>query len=183
MRSSNSATAPALRTTDLLVLAVLGDGPQHGYGLAQEIAARTKGQVAIRAADLYRVLYRMDKAGLIEPSPAARRNAADERRAYYRITPLGRRVARAQATLLGEICAAVVARRPVTPERRREGSTENVMGALDRPVSPLLPPPIPTALRRRSVDAVSRAGQRTRDTRGAPGRPGPRSWRARRSCR
>ncbi len=88
MRSSNSDTAPALRTTDLLVLAVLGDGPQHGYGLAQEIAARTKGQVVIRAADLYRVLYRMDKAGLIEPSPAARRNAADERRAYYRITPL-----------------------------------------------------------------------------------------------
>ena len=44
----------------------------------------------------------MDKVGLIEPSPAARRNAADERRAYYRITPSGRRVARAQATLLGE---------------------------------------------------------------------------------
>ena len=56
MRSSNSDTAPAFRTTDLLVLAVLGDGPQHGYGLAQEIAVRTKGQVAIRAADLYRVL-------------------------------------------------------------------------------------------------------------------------------
>ena len=115
MRSSNSDSAAALRTTDLLVLAVLGDGPQHGYGLAQQIAARTKGQVAIRAADLYRVLYRMDKAGLIEPAPAARRNAGDERRAYYRITPLGRRVARVQATLLGEICAAVVARRPVTP--------------------------------------------------------------------
>ena len=54
MRSSNSATASALRTTDLLVLAVLGeDRPQHGYGLAQEIAARTKGQVVIRAADLH----------------------------------------------------------------------------------------------------------------------------------
>lgn len=114
MAPSDSPTTPALRTTDLLVLAVLGDGPQHGYGLAQEIAARTKGQVAIRAADLYRVLYRMDKARLVEPAPAARRTAADERRAYYRITPLGRRVARAQATLLGEICAAVVAQRPVT---------------------------------------------------------------------
>jgi DNA-binding PadR family transcriptional regulator len=109
----DSSTTPALRTADLLVLAVLGDGPQHGYGLAQEIATRTKGQVAIRAADLYRVLYRMDKAGLVELAPAARRTA-DERRAYYRITPLGRRVARAQATLLGEICAAIVAQRPVT---------------------------------------------------------------------
>jgi DNA-binding PadR family transcriptional regulator len=115
MSSSDSATTPALRTTDLLVLAVLGDGPQHGYGLAQDIAARTKGQVVIRAGDLYRVLYRMDNAGLIESAPTPRRSIGDERRAYYRITPLGRRVARAQATLLGEICAAVLSRRPVTP--------------------------------------------------------------------
>jgi PadR family transcriptional regulator PadR len=118
-RQLESDGGPPLKTTDLLVLAVLREGPQHGYAIAQEIAARTRGQVTVRPGDLYRVLYRMDRAGLIEaaPPPARRRDASerDERRADYRITPLGRRVARAQATLLSEICAAVLARRSVLP--------------------------------------------------------------------
>jgi DNA-binding PadR family transcriptional regulator len=101
---------PPLRTTDLLVLAVLGDGPQHGYAIAREIAARTRGRVTVRAGDLYRVLYRMDNAKLIETAPQA---GHDERRATYRITALGRRVARTQAAMLGEICAAVLARHAV----------------------------------------------------------------------
>ena len=113
---SGSENGPPLRTTDLLILAVLNDGPQHGYALAQEIRTRTRDQVNIRPGDLYRVLYRMDRAGLIEPVPeAARRRDADERRVDYRITPLGRRVARAQATLLTEICAAVLPRRTINP--------------------------------------------------------------------
>lgn len=100
---------PPLRTTDLLVLTVLADGPQHGYGIAREIGARTREQLRIRPGDLYRVLYRMDRAGLIEPSPeSSRRREADERRVNYRITPLGRRVARAQAALLTEICAGLL---------------------------------------------------------------------------
>lgn len=104
---------PPLRTTDLLVLAVLADGPQHGYGIAQDLEARTRGRVAVRPGDLYRVLYRMDRAGLIEPAPrSAARAATDERRAYYRITALGRRVAREQASMLTELCASVLPRQP-----------------------------------------------------------------------
>jgi DNA-binding PadR family transcriptional regulator len=99
------------RTTDLLVLAVLGDGPQHGYGLAQAIAERTRQLVQIRAADLYRVLYRMHEAGLIEEVPARSRPAGDERRTYYRITTQGRRVAREQAEMLSDVCASVLGRR------------------------------------------------------------------------
>jgi PadR family transcriptional regulator PadR len=100
-----------LKTTDLLVLAVLGDGPQHGYGLAQAIADRTRQLVQIRAADLYRVLYRMHESGSIEEVPARSRPAGDERRTYYRITPLGRRVAREQAEMLSDVCADVLGRR------------------------------------------------------------------------
>jgi PadR family transcriptional regulator len=115
-REHEADGGPPLRTTDLLVLAVLNDGPQHGYGLAQEIGARTRGRFTIRPGDLYRILYRMDQAGLIEPVPeSARRRDADERRVGYRITPLGRRVARVQATLLSEICASVIPRRVVNP--------------------------------------------------------------------
>ena len=106
------ATAPALRTTDLLILAVLIDGPAHGYAIGQEIRKRSRGQVNVRPGDLYRVLYRMDGAGLIEPVPEApRRRDGDDRRVDYRITPHGRRVGRVQAALINEICAAILTRR------------------------------------------------------------------------
>jgi DNA-binding PadR family transcriptional regulator len=109
IRTLRTVTPPPLRTTDLLVLTVLVDGPQHGYGIAQAISARTRGQLTIRPGDLYRVLYRMDRAGLIEPAPeSSRRRDSDERRVNYRITPLGRRVAWAQAALLSEICAGLL---------------------------------------------------------------------------
>jgi DNA-binding PadR family transcriptional regulator len=101
-----------------MILAVLTDGPQHGYAIAQEIVTRTRGQVTIRPGDLYRVLYRMDSAGLIESVPASgrQRDGGSQRRADYRITPFGRRVARSQATLLHEICASLLPRRTVTSE-------------------------------------------------------------------
>ena len=112
MRRSPDAATPPLRTTDLLILVVLIDGPGHGYAIAQEIGRRSRGQVTIRPGDLYRVLYRMDRAGLIEPAPEpAGSRGADDRRVEYRITPLGRRVARTQAALINEMCAALLPRR------------------------------------------------------------------------
>jgi DNA-binding PadR family transcriptional regulator len=105
----------ALKTTDLFVLAVLADGPQHGYALSQQIDERSRGRVRVRPGDLYRVLYRMDAAGLIEDVTARARPAGDDRRTYYGITPLGRRVARDQAQVLSEVCAAMLGRR-----RKRE---------------------------------------------------------------
>jgi DNA-binding PadR family transcriptional regulator len=111
-RRPSDAAAPPLRTTDLLILVVLVDGPEHGYAIGQEIRKRSRGQVSIRPGDLYRVLYRMDRAGLIEPVPEpARRRDTDDRRVEYRITPLGRRVARTRAALINEMCAAVLPRR------------------------------------------------------------------------
>jgi DNA-binding PadR family transcriptional regulator len=101
-----------LKPIDLLVLIVLADGPQHGYALAQEIEARSQRRVRVRPGDLYRVLYRMTRAALIEPAAAPRREAReDERRAYYRITPLGRRAAREEAAYLQEVCAGLLGRR------------------------------------------------------------------------
>ena len=99
-----------LKTTDLFVLAVLAGGPQHGYALSQQIDERSRGRVQVRPGDLYRVLYRMDAAGLIEEVPARARPAGDDRRTYYRITPLGRRVARDQAEILSDVCAAMLGR-------------------------------------------------------------------------
>ena len=100
----------ALRTTDLFVLAVLSAGPHHGYALSQAIGERSGGRVQVRPGDLYRVLYRMDAAGLIEEVPERARPSGDARRAYYRITPLGRRTARDQAQMLADVCGAMLTR-------------------------------------------------------------------------
>lgn len=93
-------------TTDLLVLAVLAEGPRHGYALAQAIDDRSRGLARIRPGDLYRVLYRLRRAGLIEP--VTPKPGQDDRRTSYRITPDGRRTARAEAEYLSEVCAGLL---------------------------------------------------------------------------
>jgi PadR family transcriptional regulator PadR len=94
-------STPPLKPAELFVLAVLRAGPLHGYGLVQEVAARSRGRNQIRPGNLYRVLDRMLDRGLIEHYQRA--SAADERRTYYRITQLGRRVAQAEARLLAGV--------------------------------------------------------------------------------
>jgi DNA-binding PadR family transcriptional regulator len=62
-----------MKATDFLVLAVLADGPRHGYALAQAIAERSGQRTRIRPGDLYRVLYRMQNAGTMnQPNPGFR---------------------------------------------------------------------------------------------------------------
>src|SRR5271169_3978512 len=83
------------------VLLCLADQEQHGYGIMQEVLARTYGKVRLWPATLYGTLKRLMEADLIEES--ARRPAAaldDARRRYYRLTPLGRRVLNAESCRL-----------------------------------------------------------------------------------
>jgi DNA-binding PadR family transcriptional regulator len=84
------------------ILMALAEGDRHGYAIIQDVAARTGGQVRLGAGTLYRSIQRMLEQGLLvetleRPAP----DADDERRRYYRITPFGREVARAEAERLG----------------------------------------------------------------------------------
>jgi DNA-binding PadR family transcriptional regulator len=99
------------KPVDFLVLAVLSDGALHGYGLAQEMTARTGGKVKVRPGSLYRVLDRLMRRGLLEKSDERPdEDADDERRLYYQLTPLGRRVAAAEeAVMLAKVAAGVIA--------------------------------------------------------------------------
>jgi DNA-binding PadR family transcriptional regulator len=86
-----------LRPVEFNVLLSLAAGERHGYGIIQDAEARGLAGVP-DVGTLYRALRRMQDQGLIADSlrrPAA--DADDERRNYYRITPLGLRVARAEA--------------------------------------------------------------------------------------
>lgn len=82
-----------LKPVDLQLLLALGERELHGYGLVQAIAQRTDGLVSLDPGNLYRVIKRLLADGLVTES--ATRQAPDlgeERRRYYRITPLGGRV-------------------------------------------------------------------------------------------
>ena len=95
-----------LRPVEFDVLLSLAAGERHGYGIIQDAEARGQGIVP-DVGTLYRALRRMQDQGVIDAS--ARRqapDAGDERRHYYRITPLGMRVARAEARRLAALTRA-----------------------------------------------------------------------------
>lgn len=48
-----------------LVLAVLGQGPLHGYAIANELRERSEGVLDVAEGTLYPVLHKLEKEGLI----------------------------------------------------------------------------------------------------------------------
>jgi DNA-binding PadR family transcriptional regulator len=86
------------------ILMALAEDDRHGYGIIQDVAARTDGALRLSAGTLYRSIQRMLEQGLlleIQERPAPELD--DERRRYYRITPFGRAVARAEAARLTDL--------------------------------------------------------------------------------
>jgi DNA-binding PadR family transcriptional regulator len=86
------------------ILMVLAEGDNHGYAVIGAIKARTDGRVKIGAGTLYRSVQRMLEDGLIaelDERPAPEED--DERRRYYRITPLGRKAAQAETQRLADL--------------------------------------------------------------------------------
>src|ERR1041385_3405934 len=85
-----------LPTATLHILLALADEDRHGYAVIQDVAERTDGALRLSAGTLYRSIQRMLEDGLIvEPRERPSPEEDDERRRYYRITPLGRAVAQA----------------------------------------------------------------------------------------
>jgi len=86
----------------------LAAGERHGYEIMQEVERRTDGQIVLHPGTLYRALGRLLDQGLIEElddRPGG--DADDERRRYYRLTPLGHAVARAEVErLASQVTAA-----------------------------------------------------------------------------
>ncbi len=83
------------------ILVALSDGDRHGYAIMQDAAERTGGSVRLHPGTLYTTIRRLLEQGLIEelderPDP----EEDDERRRYYRLTKLGRAVARAETARL-----------------------------------------------------------------------------------
>jgi DNA-binding PadR family transcriptional regulator len=107
--SGEEYEGPPLKRIEFLVLAILDEGPLHGYGIALEIQERTGGLTHIRPGSLYRVLDRLQRRGLLER--AGRRQASDnddDRRTDYLLTSLGRRVALEEAEVMSRVASRLV---------------------------------------------------------------------------
>src|SRR5215471_21609569 len=86
------------------ILMAVADDDRHGYAIIQDIASRTDGELQMSAGTLYRSIQRMQEQGLIvETSRRPAPQDDDERRRYYRITPFGLTVARAEARRLAQM--------------------------------------------------------------------------------
>ena len=90
------------------IMLSLAGGEQHGYGIMQEVLGRTHGKVRLWPATLYGSIKRLIEANLIEESderPAPELD--DQRRRYYRMTTLGRRVLDAECERLQDVVRTI----------------------------------------------------------------------------
>jgi len=86
------------------ILMSIAEEERHGYAIIQDVAASTNGELRLSPGTLYRSIQRMLEQGLIVESrrrPA--RELDDERRRYYRITPLGITTARAELRRMAKL--------------------------------------------------------------------------------
>lgn len=71
-----------------LILRILAEGPQHGYGLIQSIRQRSGAALEFTEGTVYPLLHGMERDGLVagrwDTLPSGRR------RRVYEITPAGR---------------------------------------------------------------------------------------------
>jgi DNA-binding PadR family transcriptional regulator len=88
------------------ILVSLADRERHGYSVMLDVLERTNGALRLSPSTLYASIKRLLDQRLIEelaerPDP----KNDDERRRYYRLTRLGRRVATAEARRLERLLA------------------------------------------------------------------------------
>lgn len=97
------------------ILLALLDEDRHGYAIIQDVEARTEGELRLSAGTLYRSIARMVEQGLLVEVARRVSRHDDERRRYYRVTPLGTTVARAEMRRLTQLVRLARAR-GLTPE-------------------------------------------------------------------
>ena len=102
--TSNQGTPPSLTPAAFHIMLVLAGGENHGYAIMREVAEHTQGKMRLGPGSLYGTIKRMLEDGWIEesdqrPDP----ELDDERRRYYRLTGVGRKLVKAEAERLEQL--------------------------------------------------------------------------------
>jgi PadR family transcriptional regulator PadR len=72
---------------ELLLLAVLAEGPAHGYAVIEALRRRSGGTFDLPEGTIYPALHRLESQGLLESTWS---EDAARRKRIYRLTPGGR---------------------------------------------------------------------------------------------
>ena len=75
-------------TLEMVLLQLLAERDRYGYELTSELVERSGGGFEVKDGTLYPVLYRLEKAGSVEPYWETQERGVP--RKYYRITEEGR---------------------------------------------------------------------------------------------
>ncbi len=89
---------------DLLVLAVLAQGPRHGYGVIEELRTRSGQAFDLAEGTVYPVLHRLQRGGLLTSEWS---EVAGRRRRTYRLTESGRAALAEQRSGWEQFSAAI----------------------------------------------------------------------------
>jgi DNA-binding PadR family transcriptional regulator len=94
-KNSSLVSGPPLTPAVFHILLALADGDKHGYAIMKDVENQTAGRLKLGPGTLYGTIKRLLAAGLIveldeRPDP----ELENERRRYYRLTTLGRKLAR-----------------------------------------------------------------------------------------
>ncbi len=94
------------------ILLSLADEDLHGYGIMRQVEEQSGGRVRLGPGTLYSSIQSLLEEKLIEEMDA-REDAklGSERRRYYRLTVLGRRLARCEAERLADLLRVARARK------------------------------------------------------------------------
>lgn len=94
---------------DGMLIAIVADGPLHGYGVAQALKQRSGGVFDLPEGTIYPALHRLERAGLLSSKWST---ASGRKRRVYQVTARGRRAvadSRAQWRLFSAAVEAVIA--------------------------------------------------------------------------
>lgn len=117
--SRDPATLIPLKHSTYQVLLALADGVLlHGYAIMQAVSEMTDGRETILPGTLYAALARMVDEKLVEEREGAADPSGGPRRRYYRRTPFGRAVARAESERLRALLDIALAQKILSGERR-----------------------------------------------------------------
>jgi len=91
---------------DLLVLAVLADGPRHGYAIIEQLRERSGEVFDLAEGTVYPVLHRLERAGVLRSEWS---EAGGRRRRTYELTAPGRAKLEAERVTWHQFSNAVAA--------------------------------------------------------------------------
>lgn len=88
------ATVKTRGSAELLILSLLEYRARHGYEICKLIEDRSEGLLTFNVASFYPLLYRLERRGWIAGRWVEK--AGQRRRRYYKLTPSGKKMLKAQ---------------------------------------------------------------------------------------